>query len=134
MRFTTGPTRFTSGPMRFTTGPTRFTTGPHPSHPIGVHPRPPGVVVGKPFFPRSGVVVSGAVVVGAPWYWWPPNPYPYPYYAPAYGGSAYQEVPTYVEPSAVYYWCPDYQDYYPNVPTCPSPWVTVYPSEGGTTN
>jgi hypothetical protein len=105
----------------------------HPSHPIGrpiVGVRPP-VVVGRPFFPNhSHVVIGGAVVVGSPFFWWP-APYPYPYVAPTYGGDYTQSAPTYVEQGQVYYYCPDYQDYYPNVPTCPSPWVTVYPGENG---
>jgi hypothetical protein len=25
----------------------------------------------------------------------------------------------------VYYYCPDYNDYYPNVSSCPSQWVPV---------
>jgi len=103
----------------------------HPSHPIG-GVRPP-VIVGRPGFPNhSHVVVGGAVVVGSPFFWWPaPYPYPYPYVAPTYGGSYTQSAPAYVEQGEVYYYCPDYQDYYPNVPTCPSPWVTVYPGANG---
>lgn len=125
-----GFTHFTTGPTHFTTGTMHFTTGPHPGHPIaGVRPAP--VFVGRPGFPHHRVIVGGAIVVGAPFFWYPPYPYPYyPYVAPAYGGPAYTEVPTYVEqgsPNGVWYYCPDYQDYYPNVPSCPSPWVQVVP-------
>jgi hypothetical protein len=131
--FTGGPTHFTTGHTHFTTGPVHFTGG-HPVHPI-VHP--PGVV-GRPGFPHHRVIVSGAIVVGAPWYWWPPYPYPYYPYAyvpPGYGGPAYTEEPTYIEQQGqVYYYCPDYQDYYPNVPNCPSPWVQVVPGASGYPN
>jgi len=123
--FTTGPTHFTTGPIRFTTGPMHF-TGVRP----GIRPAP--VVVGRPGFPHHRVIVGGAIVVGAPFFWYPPYPYPYPpyaYVAPGYGGSAYTEVPTYIEQGAVAYYCPDYQDYYPNVPNCPSPWMQVVPEQ-----
>jgi hypothetical protein len=121
--FTTGPTRFTTGSMHF--------TGAH----VGVRPgvRPGPVVVVRPGFPHRRVIVGGAVVVGAPFFWYPPYPYPYPYYpyvAPAYGGSAYTQAPTYVEQGDVRYYCPDYQDYYPNVPNCPSQWMQVVPDTG----
>ena len=89
-------------------------------HPIV---RPP-IVVGRPF-PHHRVIVTGTVVVGSPFFWWPP--YPYAYVPPVYGGPIYSEPPTYIEQGQVYYYCPDYQDYYPNVPSCPSPWVQVVP-------
>jgi hypothetical protein len=91
------------------------------------------VVVARPGFPHHHVIVGGAIVVGSPFFWYPPYPYPYPYYypypyvAPAYGGSAYTEAPTYIEQGDIAYYCPDYQDYYPNVPSCPSPWMQVIP-------
>jgi hypothetical protein len=122
-------TGMNGGFTRFTTGPTRFTTGPHPGRPIvGVRP-PIGV---RPGFPPHRVIVGGGVVVAGPYFWYPPYPYPYPYpgYAyetPAYGGPAYSSAPTYIEQGAISYYCPDYQDYYPNVPTCPSPWMQVIP-------
>jgi hypothetical protein len=81
-----------------------------------VRPAPAGVV--HPRFFRRSTVVIGGVVVAAPFY-----PYPYPYYAPAY-----VEPPVYVEQGGtVYYYCPDYGDYYPNVASCPSPWMKVLP-------
>jgi hypothetical protein len=127
-QFRGGPPHFTTGPTHFTTGPIHFTGRPPVGHPIvGTHHGP--VFVGQP---HHRVIVSGAVVVGAPWFWWPP--YPYPYYPPVYGGSAYTEPPTYIEQGTVYYWCPDYQDYYPNVPNCPSPWVQVVPGASGYPN
>ena len=121
--FTTGPTHFTTGPTHFTTGPTHF-TGARP----GIRPGP--VVIGRPGFPHNRVIVGGAIVVCAPFFWYPPYPYPYPpytYVAPAYGGSAYTEAPTYIEQGDIAYYCPDYQDCYPNVPSCPSPWMQVIP-------
>jgi hypothetical protein len=132
-----GGGRFTGGPTHFTTGPIHFTGGHPVGHPIaGV--RPPAVVVGRPGFPHHRVIVGGAIVVAAPFFWYPPYPYPYYPYAyvpPAYGGPAYTEVPTYIEQQGqVYYYCPDYQDYYPNVPNCPSPWVQVVPGASGYTN
>ncbi len=122
------------GFTRFTTGPTRFTTGPHPGHPIaGVRPGP---IVGRPGFPPRRVIIGGgAVIVAAPYYWYPPYPYAYPYVAPAYGGSAYEETPQYIEQgSEIRYYCPDYQDYYPNVPSCPSQWMQVIPDTGAYSN
>jgi hypothetical protein len=120
------------GFTHFTTGTMHFTTGPHPVHPIaGVRPGP--VFVGRPGFPHHRVIVGGAVVVAAPFFWYPPYPYPYypyGYVSPAYGGPAYEETPTYVEQGSIAYYCPDYQDYYPNVPTCPSPWMQVVPEPG----
>lgn len=124
------------GFTRFTTGPMHFTTGPHPIHPIaGVRPGP--VVVARPGFPRNRVIVGGSVIVAAPYYY-PAYPYayPYPYVAPVYGNSAYsEELPQYIEQGdTIRYYCPDYQDYYPNVPTCPSQWMQVVPDNGAYTN
>jgi hypothetical protein len=123
-----GFTHFTTGPTHFTTGPMHFTTGPHPGRPIsGIRPGP--VVVGGHFHHHGGVIVGGAVVVGAPIFWYPP-PYPYyPYVPPAYGGDGYT-TPTYVEQGQIAYYCPDYQDYYPNVTSCPSEWMQVVPDTG----
>lgn len=123
------------GFTHFTTGPMHFTTGPHPVHPIvGVRPAP--IFVGRPFPPHR-VIVGGAVVVAAPFFWYPPYPYPYPYayVPPGYGGPAYTEPPEYIEQGGgVAYYCPDYQDYYPNVQSCPSEWMQVVPGSGGYAN
>ena len=117
------------GGQHFTTGPMHF-TGVHSGVRPGIRPGP--VVVGRPGFPpRHRVIIGGAVFVAAPFFWYPPYPYPYyPYVAPAYGGSAYTQTPTYVEQGDLRYYCPDYQDYYPNVPSCPSPWMQVVPEPG----
>ena len=68
--------------------------------------------------------------VGAPYpyYYYPPY-----YYPPAYAASpAYEEPPVYIEQAdEVRYYCPDYRDYYPNVPNCPSPWLQVVPGASG---
>jgi hypothetical protein len=97
----------------------------HVGHPIGrpfVAIRPGAVFVGRPpFFHRHRVFVRSTIVVGAPFF------YPYPYYPPVYAAPpAYAEPPVYIEQGGgVYYYCPDYNDYYPNVPSCPSQWVPV---------
>src|SRR5882672_7931156 len=123
--------QFTTGPMRVTTGPTRFTGG-HVGlrPPIGVRPSHPIAV--RPGFPPHRVIVGGGVIAAGPYFWYPPYPYPYPgygYETPAYGGPAYSTAttPTYIEQGEIRYYCPDSQDYYPNVPTCPSPWMQVLP-------
>ena len=97
------------------------TVGAHIGHPIGrpfVGVRPGPVFVGRPpFFHRHRVFVGGTIVVGAPFF--------YPYYPPVYP-VPYSEPPAYIEQGGgVYYYCPDYNDYYPNVPSCPSHWVPV---------
>jgi hypothetical protein len=99
------------------------TVGAHFGHPI-VRPfvgvRPGSAFVGRPpFFHRRRVFVGGTVIIGAPFF------YPYPYYPPVYA-APYAEPPAYVEQGGgVYYYCPDYNDYYPNVSSCPSQWVPV---------
>jgi len=102
------------------------TVGARFAHPIG---RPfvgvrPGFVGRPPFF-RHRVFVGSTVVIGAPFFY----PY-YPYYPPAYA-APYAEPPAYIEQSGgVYYYCPDYNDYYPNVSSCPSQWVPVSANAG----
>src|SRR6266571_179809 len=67
--------------------------------------------------------VDGTFIVGAPFFY-PYYPY-YPYYPPLYP-VPYSEPPAYIEQGGcVYYYCPDYNDYYPNVSSCPSQWVPV---------
>ena len=100
------------------------TVGVHVGHPVGrsfVGVRPGPVFVGRPpFFHRHRVFVGGTVIVGAPFFY----PY-YPYYPPVYP-VPYSEPPVYIEQGGgVYYYCPDYNDYYPNVSSCPSQWVPV---------
>jgi hypothetical protein len=82
------------------------------------------------------VVVSSTIVVGAPFFYYPPV-----YAVPVYPGPVYQEQPVYVEQPAyveqgseVRYYCPDYRDYYPNVSSCPSPWMQVLPDGSGYPN
>ena len=94
--------------------------GFHSGHSIGrpfVGVRPGPVFIGRPpFFHRHRVFVGGTVIIGAPFFY----PY-YPYYPPVYAPP-----PAYIEQGGgVYYYCPDYNDYYPNVSTCPSQWVPV---------
>ena len=78
-----------------------------------------------PFVPRAPFVHHGfdgrhfvggphaGVFVGAPFV--VPPVYPY-YYPPAY---TYDQAPSY------WYYCASYGQYYPNVSSCPEPWVTV---------
>jgi hypothetical protein len=50
------------------------------------------------------------------WYWYPAAIYPYPDpFTPPYQASGY------------WYWCDFYQNYYPNVASCPSEWEAVGP-------
>jgi hypothetical protein len=73
---------------------------------------------GRPYHRRA--FIGGTVIVGAPLV------YPAPVYvSPA---PVYVEPPVYIEQSAqIYYYCPDYQQYYPDVSSCPSPWLRVLP-------
>ena len=89
---------------------------------VGVRP---GFVGRPPFFHRHRVFGGGTVIIGAPFFY-PYYPY-YPYYPPVYAAPpVYAEPPVYIEQGGgVYYYCPDYNDYYPNVSSCPSQWVPV---------
>jgi hypothetical protein len=85
----------------------------------------PGFVGRPPFFHRPRVFVGSTVVIGAPFFY----PY-YPYYPPVYA-APYAEPPAYIEQGGgVYYYCPEYNDYYPNVSSCPSQWVPVSANAG----
>jgi len=81
--------------------------------------------------------------------WWGPYPYYYPYPYPYYTYSpppvVVQEPPVYVQqqvtplptpppaPAApsegFWHYCPSAHDYYPNVQSCPEPWVKVPPRQ-----
>lgn len=111
--------------------------GSHPSggRPSGGHPgggRPPtGARPGGPHFEGRRHFDHGGFFVGVEPFWWGP-PYPYWYYpwdvyAPP---PAIVEPPQYIqqEPAAYWYYCPSAGAYYPNVPTCPEPWVLVAPT------
>jgi len=76
---------------------------------------------------------------GAPYpYWWGP-PYPYwwgppPYYYPP-AGIVVEQPQVYVQPPPAppaapptyWYYCPSAPGYYPQVQSCPEPWVRVPP-------
>lgn len=92
-------------------------TAPHPGggrpgHPGGggVPGHPPGWhggsrEHGRGFHPG----IRGGVFVGAwPWYWW------------GYPGPVYT-----APPPSYWYYCPAYGAYYPDVESCPEPWVVV---------
>jgi hypothetical protein len=55
-------------------------------------------------------------IVGPAWYWYPAaiSLYPDPFTPPGL-------------PPGAYYWCPDYEQYYPFVDDCPSPWQPTAP-------
>ena len=90
---------------------------------VGVRHGP--VFVGRPHHGHRHVGFGGAVVIGVPFFY-PYYPY-YPYYPPMYAAPpAYTEPPAYIEQGGgVYYYCPDYRDYYPNVSSCPSQWEQI---------
>jgi hypothetical protein len=98
----------------------------------GAHPAPGhfhGSSGGHPH--GHHVFVGGAFFVGGPYPYYYYPPYYYPYYDAA---PVYQDPPVYVEQAdEVRYYCPDYRDYYPNVPNCPSQWLQVVPGAGGYT-
>jgi hypothetical protein len=92
----------------------------------GAHSKP-GSVHHRPSFHHHRRAFVGSTIfigaVGVPYYYYP---------APAYAAPpAYVEEPvTYIEQPAaeqVFYYCPDSRAYYPNVTTCPSPWLKVVP-------
>ena len=96
----------------------------HP--PVGHFGRPATHVVRPPVVPHHGFdgrhFVRGphvGVFVGAPFI--VPLVYPY-YYPPAY---TYDPAPTYDQAPSYWYYCQSYGQYYPNVSSCPEPWVTV---------
>jgi Spy/CpxP family protein refolding chaperone len=73
----------------------------------------------------------GRGFVGVEPFWWGPSypywPYPEDVYPPP---PVVFEPPQYIqqEPAAYWYYCPSAGAYYPNVPTCPEPWVLVAPA------
>jgi hypothetical protein len=84
--------------------------------------------------------VRARVFVGVgPSFWWGPPYYPYWwYYPPAYyrypAPVIVQEPPVYIQqepttpaPQVYWYYCPSSEAYYPNVQTCPEPWIKVPP-------
>jgi hypothetical protein len=83
--------------------------------------------------------VRARVFVGlGPSFWWGPPYYPYWWYhGPAYYSypvPVVQEPPVYIQqepataaPQAYWYYCSSSGAYYPNVQTCPEPWIKVPP-------
>ncbi len=90
-------------------------------------------------FHHPGVRTSVFIGVGPAFWWGPPYPYwwyPPPYYVYAPPPVIVQTPPVYIQlppppapPGAEAYWyyCSSAQAYYPNVATCPEPWVRVPP-------
>lgn len=90
---------------------------------------------------HGGNVHYGVGVVVAPrwdpWFWGPPYPY-YPAYPPV---VIEQSPPVYIEQPqpapapapqqpAYWYYCPESNNYYPYVPTCPTGWQRIQPQPG----
>lgn len=86
------------------------------------------------------------VFVGfGPAFWWGPPPYwyyyPPPYYVYSPPPTVVVQPPVYVEqpapappappppPEAYWYYCPSAKAYYPNVQSCPEPWIKVPPRQ-----
>ena len=80
--------------------------------------------------------------IGAPLFWWPPDPFFYPpyyypsYYYPPISQVYVEQTPVYVQrndtaanPPAANYWyyCQNPQGYYPYVQDCPAGWMKVVP-------
>ena len=89
-------------------GGVRAATAPHGGHFEGHR----GFDGHRGFEGHRGFHGHGRVFIGPSFVW---GPLPYVDYPPAY---------TYAAPSAWYY-CPAYGAYYPDVQSCPQPWVTV---------
>jgi len=81
----------------------------------------------------------GRVFIGVgPAFWWG-APYPYPWYPPPYyyppAPIVVEQPQVYVQPAppppaappAYWYYCSSVQGYYPQVQSCPEPWIRVPP-------
>jgi hypothetical protein len=98
-----------------------------------------GTVASAPAFAHGGHVRFG-VVIGGPWWYYPPY-YPYYPYAPVVTVPA--APATYIErgeaqapaqqPQGFWYYCAASKTYYPYVKECPAGWqrVTPQPAPGG---
>ena len=96
-----------------------------------------GTVASGPALAHGGHVRFG-VVIGGPWWYYPPY-YPYYPYAPVVTAPA--APPTYIEqgeaqaqqPQGFWYYCAASKTYYPYVKECPAGWqrVTPQPAPGG---
>lgn len=110
--------------------------GGAPGHPGG-HPGRPGHpgygAPGHPGYGAPGHPGGG----GHPPGWHGSRPQHWPYSHPGFHGGGFAGVwpyywwgyrwPVYTAPPATLYWyyCPAYGAYYPDVPSCPEPWVVV---------
>lgn len=90
------------------------------------------------FHHHDGFHSHFGVFIGAPLFWWPPEPYYYPPYDyPPVSQVYVEQPPVYVQrndtaantPPAANYWyyCPNPQGYYPYVQNCPAGWMQVVP-------
>jgi hypothetical protein len=101
-----------------------------------------GLVVGLLVLPAAPSYAwhhgRGGVFIGVgPGFWWGP-PYPYYWYPPPYYPPArivVEQPPVYTQqapapsppPSTDWYYCQSAKGYYPQVQSCPEPWVRVPP-------
>ena len=98
-----------------------------------------GLVVGFLVVPASPASAwshgHGRVFIGVgPGFWWGP-PYPYYWYPPPYYPPVVVQPQVYVQqapappsaPPGDWYYCQGAGDYYPQVQSCPEPWVRVPP-------
>jgi len=77
------------------------------------------------------------VFIGAPLFWWPPEPYYYPrYYYPPLSQVYVEQPSVYVQrndapvntpPANYWYYCTNPQGYYPYVQNCSVRWIQVVP-------
>ena len=98
-----------------------------------------GLVVGFVVVPASPAYAwshgHGRVFIGVGrGFWWGP-PYPYYWYPPPYYPPVVVQPQVYVQqapappsaPPGDWYYCQSAGDYYPQVQSCPEPWVRVPP-------
>lgn len=85
----------------------------------------------------------GSVIIGGPWWWGAPWPYPYYTYPYGYYAPPYSVYPpavisgpqVYIQrdsPAAAaqgyWYYCQSAKGYYPSVQTCPEGWIKIPPT------
>lgn len=69
------------------------------------------------------VIVVAPPLLGSPYWWGSPFPYPPPPVAPAAPAYLHGAAPA----AGLRYYCQSMGGYYPSVPQCPEPWIPVPP-------
>ena len=110
-----------AAPARGGHGAPAFRGGPHAAFRGGPRAGFHDGFRGHPGFRRG---FHGGVFIGAPFVW-----DPFPVYVPPPVVVA-PPVSMQQAPSGYWYYCPSAGAYYPNVSSCPEPWVPVPPSGG----